>query len=120
MNDNYFIEGPSIVVYDSSGINPTYYKNPFKIFNSVTKKELDNVYWSIAYYKENGQGLNLEKEIPQEYKLSYNFMPKLGDNNELIPSSMYLGDGDSTNILYPVVLCKKWNSKESRMDTIWA
>jgi hypothetical protein len=37
MLGNYFIEGPSVVVYDSMGANPSYYKNPFKIFDATTK-----------------------------------------------------------------------------------
>lgn len=118
MNGNYFVEGPSIVVYDSQGANPTYYKNPFRIFNSITKKELTEVSWSIGYYKETGWFLNsiTDGKIPDKinnngtlvdnpetkYRLSYNFMPALGKNNELIPCNMFIGNTD----LYPVVICK--------------
>lgn len=127
MNGNYFVEGPSIVVYDGQGANPTYYKNPFRIFNSITKKELTEVSWSIGYYKETGWFLNsiTDGKIPDKinnngtlvdnpetkYRLSYNFMPTLGKNNELIPCNMFIGNTD----LYPVVMCK-----DGAGTVIWA
>lgn len=109
-NGEYYIEGPSIVVYDSSGTNASYYKDPFKIFNNENKKEIVNdndnkVSWSIEYYNEEGQFI--DKANPSDdYKLLYNFMPKLGGKNELIPCTMYLDDTYGTTKLYPIVLCR--------------
>ena len=36
-----YIEGPSIIVYDSSGTNPVYYKNPYKIYSNYLNHEND-------------------------------------------------------------------------------
>ena len=109
--NDYYIEGPSIVIYDSSGSNPTYYKNPFKLFyNDADKKDklVENVTWSIIYYDENGKyKTEAELKVSNNHKLLLNYMPKLKDDNSLVPAQMYL-DQDETSIsrLYPVVICK--------------
>lgn len=109
-----YIEGPSIIVYDSSGANPTYYKNPFKIYsNNVNKdkdKEITNVLWMMKYYNEKGEDIDLDDlgADKEKYQLLVNWMPKLTDDNKLIPSSMYLQrdvtDTEVANI-FPVVIC---------------
>lgn len=92
--DDYYIEGPSIVIYDSSGSNPTYYKNPFKLFyNDADKKDklVENVTWSIIYYDENGKyKTEAELKVSNNHKLLLNYMPKLKDDNSLVPAQMYL------------------------------
>lgn len=109
--DDYYIEGPSIVIYDSSGSNPTYYKNPFKLFyNDADRKDrlVENVKWSIIYYDENGKyKTETELKASNDYKLLLNYMPKLKDDNSLVPAQMYLDQNEtSTSRLYPVVICK--------------
>lgn len=110
-----YIEGPSIIVYDSSGANPTYYKNPFKIYsNNINKdkdKEIKNVVWMMKYYNEKGEDIdldNLKDDERKKYQLLINWMPKLSSDNKLIPSSMYLErnitDTDVSE-LFPVVVC---------------
>ena len=109
--DDYYIEGSSIVIYDSSGSNPTYYKNPFKLFyNDADRKDqlVENVKWSIIYYDEDGK-YKTETELmaSNSHKLLLNYMPKLKDDNSLVPAQMYLDqDETSTSRLYPVVICK--------------
>jgi hypothetical protein len=51
---DYYIEGPSIVVYDASGGNPSYYKDPYKIYKNGSKEEAPNAVWGIIYYNEDG------------------------------------------------------------------
>lgn len=109
--DDYYIEGPSIVIYDSSGSNPTYYKNPFKLFyNDADRKDrlVENVKWSIIYYDENGKyKTETELKASNDHKLLLNYMPKLKDDNSLVPAQMYLDQNEtSTSRLYPVVICK--------------
>ena len=91
---DYYIEGPSIVIYDSSGSNPTYYKNPFKLFyNDADKKDklVEDVEWSVIYYNEESK-YKTEDELKgsDAYKLLLNYMPKLKEDNSLVPSQMYL------------------------------
>ena len=106
-----YIEGPSFVVYDSSGSNPTYYKNPFKIYSNNVYKDKDveiaDVSWSIKYYTEKGEELNNADK--KKYELLLNWMPKLSKDNKLIPSSMYLARNKNESDLFPVVICMLGN-----------
>lgn len=108
-----YIEGPAVVVYDSSGSNPTYYKNPYKIYsNDINKykdKEITDVKWRIAYYTDKGEDYDkLNATDRKKYQLLMNWMPKLSNDNKLIPSNMFLKreatDMDSTD-LFPVAIC---------------
>lgn len=114
-----YIEGPSIIVYDSSGVNPTYYKNPYKAYSNYLKSEDDTqivekdqeitgVSWMMKYYDEDGKDIDitdLGEEERQTYQLLINWMPKLSTDNKLLPASMYLEEHpESTSHLYPVVV----------------
>lgn len=119
---NYYIEGPSVVVYESDGNKPTYYKNPFKIFYRYTDKakgetadvEKTNVKWSMVYYNEQGYEMDAEKWAKPEYAALQGFMPKLNDQNGLTPCNMYLENTGSANV-YPVVLCQ-----DDQQTVLWA
>lgn len=114
-----YIEGPSIIVYDSSGVNPTYYKNPYKAYSNYLKsdddtqivekdQEITGVSWMMKYYDENGNDIDitdLGEEDRKTYQLLINWMPKLSTDNKLLPASMYLEEHpESTSHLYPVVI----------------
>lgn len=114
-----YIEGPSIIVYDSSGVNPTYYKNPYKAYSNYLKtkddtqivekdQEITDVSWMMKYYDEDGNDIDitdLSDEDKQTYQLLINWMPKLSSDNKLLPASMYLEEHpESTSHLYPVVV----------------
>ena len=103
---NYYIEGASVVIYQSDGTNPSYYKNPFKIFNMDTNDEITDVTWSIVCYDENDKQIdwNLKNDPILE-----GFMPKLDSQNRLVPCNIYLEDNADGNNreAYPVVLCTK-------------
>ena len=111
---NYYIEGASVVVYQSDGTNPTYYKNPFKIFNMDTNEEIKDVTWSIRCYDEDGKMIEWgSKKDP----VLEGFMPKLDSQNRLVPCNIYLEDNADGNNreAYPVVLCTKNGG-----DVLWA
>ena len=126
----YYVEGPTTVVYDSQGNNPSYYKNPFKLFENtnvlskqneelqgVESKEVPNTEWSIIYYDVTGAEVNyndLDNESKKHYRLLMSYMPKLAGDNTLVPCNMYLSidepvDGQKETLynLYPTVLCKQ-------------
>lgn len=114
---NYYIEGPGIVVYNSDGVNPTYYKNPYKIFRR--KEEIDangnviheadsevtSVTWKIIYYKENGDIMTPADWGQPQYAVLQSYMPKLNERNCLIPCHIFLENNGST-MVYPVVTCE--------------
>ena len=94
---DYYIEGASQVVYDSTGGNPVYYKDPYKIYSKNTFKEItENISWDITKQIENDS-------------LASNFLPKL-QNNKLIPCVFYLGN---VNVI-PIVTCL-----EKEQEILW-
>lgn len=109
---NYYIEGASIVVYDSAGKSPTYYKDPFKIFNNspgeMKDKEIKDVTWQIIYYNEKGKLLTDELMAGKDYKLLASYMPTIDSENKLVPCNMFLANTGGTHI-YPVVVCYQNN-----------
>ena len=111
---DYYIEGASTVIYNSSGNSPAYYKDPYKVFHSKTKykedgitidvkadTEVKNVTWMIKFFNDNGEIIDLTKDVNenQNLKLYREYLPKLDANNCLIPGNMYLDGID----FYPVV-----------------
>ena len=120
---DYYIEGASVVVYQSDGTNPGYYKNPFKIFRMDTNEEITTVKWSIVCYDEDG---NLIDWGSKKDPVLEGFMPKLDSQNRLVPCHIYLEDNADGNKResYPVVLCTllKQNNKGDweEDDVLWA
>ena len=109
---NYYIEGATTVVYDSMGTNPTYYKDPYKIFacntneNLAEKKIIRNgvesdklkydILWRIVYYKKDkdGKTIKLNKDKHDDYNICRSFMPTLNEKNGLNTSNMYMENMD--------------------------
>lgn len=92
---DYYIEGASTVVYSSSGDNPVYFKNPYRIFDNATDKEIKNVVWDVVCYNKKGEIANADLQIA--------YAPKLNKNGALQPSNMFLQDAD----IYPVIRCRQ-------------
>lgn len=105
---DYYIEGPTSIVYDSMGSNPAYYKDPYKIFRANSNENIAeimqengkdpqyDVKWRIVYYKKNSKGevVKLDKKTHSDYNICRNYMPTLNEKNGLNPSSMYVNDMD--------------------------
>ena len=84
-NSNYYIEGATTVVYDSQGGNPSYYKDPYKLFQQATPDGIGDSgqvsgTWSIAYSPTLVDGMG-------------DYMPILKDG-ALLPSNMWVEGGD--------------------------
>lgn len=89
----YYIEGASVIVYDSNGQNPSYYKDPFVLYDMATNHRIPNQVWSIKCYPANDR---------TKTTLISSYMPKfkaetiqIDNNNSIINyrlqvSNMYL------------------------------
>ena len=112
---DYYIEGASYVIYDSQGVNPSYYKDPYKIYNANTSEEITNVKWEIKCFKgKDGEApslLDLNDENTSDLYKSY--MPVINDKNGLTPPTMFIDGMDC----YPVVYCYYEDNDEM---PIWA
>ena len=109
---NYYIEGATTIVYDSMGSNPSYYKDPYKIFTCNTNENLADkkiiragvesdkpkydILWRIVYYKKDKDGkvVKLDKNIHADYNICRSYMPTLNEKNGLNASNMYMGNMD--------------------------
>ena len=107
---DYYIEGATSIIYDSMGSNPSYYKDPYKIFKlntgedlstlkvvdssgKVTDKNHYDVIWRIAYYKSNGTELvKLSHEDHSDYELCKKYMPYLNEKNGITPNALHMSD----------------------------
>ena len=128
---DYYIEGPNSIIYDSLGKNPIYYKQPYRIFDRNTNKEIINVSWKIVYFTyttgnstlpnqifffNDQQALKVynvnkvppfsETNIPDDIKFYSKCMPTIDQNNKLIPLNMYISDQETDYLkVVPVVQC---------------
>ena len=103
----YFIQGPSTVVYDSFGGNPLYFKDAFVLYAYNIQSDgivevSKNVEWDIQYYTIDKIIIN--KSSLGQYGIVGSYMPVLKEDNSLLPAAMYLIEDKQT--LYPFVLCK--------------
>ena len=113
---DYYIEGASWVIYDSMGQNPSYYKEPYKIFNIADHSEITGVTWSLEWYKRNGTGIQMSRAtsgIPTAYLPTIVYTTRTFiDTGEQItgyylnPLDMFVGGID----YYPVAVCRKGGS----------
>lgn len=77
LNDNYEqIEGPTKVVYDSSGTNPRYYKESFKLYPQNSLTPVGNVEWI-------GNSPDFDNITSMKY------YPRLTEQGEFTPVNMY-------------------------------
>ena len=94
----YYIEGASVIVYDSFGSNPTYYSDPFVLYDMATNAKIANQVWSIQCYPSTDY---------TKTTLISSYMPKIkvveykDENDNVIDrdyclqvSNMYLDDND--------------------------
>lgn len=131
--NDYYIEGATSIVYDSSGSNPVYYKDSYKLFeNHKNEPAQGNLEWKILYYlgnsgntpssyfdlskDEDGKynlfdlddvAISTDSDKQKEISFYANYMPILNpQDNKIVPSLMYIGDEDGTELkCYPVVQC---------------
>lgn len=116
---DYYIEGASSIVYDSSGGNPTYYKDSYRIFRTNTNEELTDVTWDIKYFMLNdatkagyapkymfdssnqvwdvssnwteASPITPSADLRKEINFYLKYVPKLSEgDNKLVPSNNYI------------------------------
>ncbi len=86
INTDYYVEGASTVVYDSQGGNPSYFKQPYKIFQQIPPSgegesgEVSGLTWDVLY----------TANPPAEVKA---YLPTLS-KGALLPAAMWVDGGD--------------------------
>lgn len=114
-NPKYSIQGPSTVIYDAQGGNPSYFKDSFKIFETSDTGNSEivssDIQWIIKYYNSAGTAFDQSSVLSAGYGIAASYMPILKQDNSLLPSNMYLQETQQS--LFPIVICRKSG------ETIW-
>lgn len=89
-DDNYYISGPTMIVYNNQGVVSRLSEEPFRLYsrfgedgekdNSVLNQE-----WSLVYYDNEGHAVGNDPEDAEVLK----YLPKLNNDNTLMPATMY-------------------------------
>lgn len=86
------IDGADQISYDSAGVNPSYYKDPYQIytydFGNHKTVPVEDAYWEMSFGKDTGGFLANTNEDKEKLK---NFYPQI-INNKLFVPSYYLRD----------------------------
>lgn len=53
----YYMTGPTTIVYDDMGHNPTYSNEAYRLFYRTTNDEILNLTWKIIHYKTSDRGV---------------------------------------------------------------
>lgn len=108
-NKDYYMEGGSMVVYNSQGVNPIYYKDPYRLFTQAYKDTISIGDWGVHYWDGSNpvDPNNYSKDDYKDYQVDFNFLPVMQDN-KLIPSNMYIDFTDEQKVWTPYVCCTDW------------
>ena len=108
-SSKYSIQGPSTVIYDAQGGNPSYFKDSFKIFETSDTGNSEivssDIQWIIKYYNSKGAAFDQSSVLSAGYGIAASYMPILKQNNSLLPSNMYLQETQQS--LFPIVICRR-------------
>lgn len=105
----YYIEGPSTVVYDSLGANPSYYKGAYKIYNVSDNQEVtEDIVWKMKYYDAYGNSTTASNQLQYLPSIVYNDEKKVTQDGYKPGYYLHVKNMYVTGInIYPVVVCEK-------------
>ena len=87
-NEDYMYQGPTAIIYNSNGVNPSYYNGDLGIFKKSDNSEVTCT-WSIEYFTKSNDDVSGDKKP----WLSWGELTETKDGRPRFkPSSMYLGD----------------------------
>ena len=106
-NENYYISGPTAIVYNNQGVLSRLSEDPFKLYSRYeydddgnyvdSNKVVPGQKWSLMYFDETGNTVTDDDIIR-------NYMPSLNSDNTIMPAPMYYSY--SNNKFYvPVAVC---------------
>lgn len=114
---NYYISGPTMIVYDNKGVVSRLSDEPYKLFEHTPNGDVEilDCSWSIEYFENTGAYLDENNTAAKNnYRNIIDYMPKLDyRKNTLLPAPMYCSFENGTFVV-PVIVCKNANR-----DTLW-
>ncbi len=107
---DYYISGPTTIVYNNQGVVSRLSDEPYKLFEHTVEGdvEISNCSWSIEYFENNGSYLDEnDTAAKNNYRNIIDYMPKLDyQRNTLLPAPMYCSFDNGTFVV-PVIVCKQ-------------
>lgn len=107
-SEDLYISGPTSIIYNSQGTVSRLSEEPYCLYQHTKDGDIkiENQSWSLIYYDNDG---DLIDNNYRDYQQILAFLPKLAEDNTLIPSPLYCDYGD--NLFYiPVAVCKVDNN----------
>ena len=107
-SEDLYISGPTSIIYNSQGTVSRLSEEPYCLYQHTKDGDIkiENQNWSLIYYDNDGDLINSNY---RDYQQILAFLPKLAEDNTLIPSPLYCDYGD--NLFYiPVAVCKVDNN----------
>lgn len=114
INENYDeIQGPTKIIYNKQGIEPDYYKEPFKLFDKNNKTYNINWYsYSSDFEGKSGNDLIRVQNFYPKVALSGEFAPKLMFYSGLEPYGVFAGNNNIINEavwIQPIIILQNQN-----------
>lgn len=114
----YYYQGPTTIIYDSSGVNPKYYDGDLGLFVKATNEPVTGLTWSLNYYNYNSLNVAVSSPIGID---NYPQLTETSDGSRRLKApSMFLTQ--STEPLDPyyyiVLVASKGNSVYWRQPLI--
>lgn len=107
-NPEYYISGPTHIVYNNQGVLSRLSEEPFKLYlkyqinddgQVIENVVVDNQVWTLLYYDNSGKLVGADDP-------ALGYMPTLNSDNTLMPAPMYYQYDEGTKFYVPVAQCK--------------
>lgn len=125
-SENFYIAGPTAIVYNNQGTISRYNDEPFKLYSRYVDSgekdsdgniifnenvEVEDQHWTLLYYKNDGTQLTAANDA---YAAIVSYMPTLNSDNTIMPAPMYYLYEDGV-FYVPVAVCK-----DSLNNILWS
>ena len=113
-NSDYYISGPTMIVYNNQGTVSRLNEEPYKLFQHTPNGDVEvkGCSWTLQYYDNFGKLIETYDQAKRNAILAY--MPKLNQDNTLMAAPMYCAFDDGSFII-PVAVCQNKNE-----DILWS
>lgn len=133
---NYYISGPTVIVYNNQGTVSRISEAPYQIFKHTINGDVevtpdnpdtDEIIWTLEYYDNRGTKI-VNAQNNSALDNIYAYMPKLNADNTLTPAPMYFtyeeengANGATSQEYYPVVRCEvvKKANHANKVALLW-
>lgn len=109
-NPNYYIGGPTMIVYNNQGTVSRVSEEAFKLYSHTPNDTtINDVEWKLEYHDKSGSVVT-EANGEKDQNNIFSYMPKLNADNTITPAPLYFtyeteSGGSGSQEYYPVAKC---------------